>query len=88
MLVGKAKHSSSLLTFVNYGRKKVYNIGPRSSSASQKMLSRPEGFRLSLVTQITKLLIRHKEGRKDTRQNDTQLNDTRQNLFLPLIHLH
>ncbi len=30
----RVKHSSLFQTFVNYGRKKFYNIGPRASSTT------------------------------------------------------
>ncbi len=39
--LSRDKHSSLLRTFVNYGRKKFYNIGPMASKTKKKVFMTP-----------------------------------------------
>ncbi len=47
-MLARDKHSSLLRTFVNYGRKKFYNIGPRSGRPPEMNETLPEKIKVHL----------------------------------------
>jgi len=48
-MLARDKHSSLLRTFVNYGRKKFYNIGPRSGRPQEMNETLPEKIKVHLL---------------------------------------
>jgi hypothetical protein len=50
--LAREKHSSSLRTFINSGRKKFYNIGPWSALREPSPPARPQGHDLGTLPEL------------------------------------